>query len=533
MAPKKRAGDGKRVAVYARFSSENQRDESIDAQLRAVRKHCEEHGFQIVKEYIDRAKSATTDKRPEFQKMVEESALGLFDLVIVHKFDRFSRDRYDSAVYKRKLQKNGVRLFSVLEQLDGSPESIMMESVLAGMAEYYSKNLAREVRKGMNETALQCRHTGGIPPLGYDVDPVSKRLVVNEGEAMAVRMIFRLYNAGYGYGDIMASLNENGYKTKYGQPFGKNSLYSIIQNEKYSGVYVFNRATSKDEFAKTRNTHASKDDDDIIRIDGGVPAIVSKGDFEAARQRMEANRHRPGAYNAKENYLLSGLVTCGICGHAMTGNMRHAGRNKTRYVTYKCSYRYNVKAGGCKNREIRKEALEGFVLSEMRRLIFNDEAVPRLLRMLNDYRQRKSARDAGDAEVVRARLDSVTAQIGNIVGAIASGYLQPEFKQKLEELEEQKAACELQLGELSAPEAAPAVTEETLRSLVAQFGRFVAEQNIPECKKFVRSFVEKVVVFPERVEVVLKVNPAPGSDDGPTIKSEETVKEIRGKFRVA
>lgn len=531
MNKKKRVSDSKRVAAYARFSSDNQRDESIDAQLRAIHKYCEDNGFRIVKEYIDRAKSATTDKRPGFQQMIADSALGIFDVAMVHKLDRFSWDRYDAAVYKRKLQKNGVLLFSVIEQLDGSPESIMMESVLAGMAEYYSRNLAREVRKGMNETALQCKHTGGIPPLGYDVDPTTRKLVVNETEAVAVRLIFRLYNEGYGYGYIQDQLNARGYRSKANRPFGKNSLYSILANEKYSGMYVFNRAASRDDFSKTRNTHTSKEDGDIIRIDGGVPAVVSKGDFDTARRRMEENRHRPGAYSAKENYLLSGLVVCGECGHAMTGNMRYSGRNKTKYASYKCSYRANNKA--CKNKEIRKEYLEQFVLSEMQRLIFNDSAIPKLVEKLNDYQTQRTARDSADTEVVRAKVADIDRQIGNIIGAIASGFSQPEFRQKMVELEERKAACEGQLTEISVPAEVPVVTEDTLRRLFSMFREFVVERNIPECKKFVRSFVDRVIVFHDRVEVVLRVSATPGKGDGLTIKTEEGVKEIRGKFRVA
>jgi site-specific DNA recombinase len=174
-----------RAAAYARYSSDNQREESIDAQLRAIREYCDRNGIRLVKIYTDEARSATTDDRPGFLQMIQDSALGLFDAVIVHKLDRFSRDRYDSAFYKRQLKKNGVRLISVLENLDDSPESIILESVLEGMAEYYSRNLAREVMKGMKETALQCKHTGGKPPLGYDVAP-DGTYVINEQEAKAV-----------------------------------------------------------------------------------------------------------------------------------------------------------------------------------------------------------------------------------------------------------------------------------------------------------------------------------------------------------
>ena len=196
--------------------------------------------------------------------MIADSGKGLFDIVLVHKLDRFSRDRYDSAIYKKKLKKNHVKLCSVLERMDDSPESIMMEAVLEGMSEYYSKNLAREVRKGMNETALQCKHTGGCPPLGYDLDE-NRHLIINESEAQAVRIIFQMFADGHGYSTIIDYLNAHGYKTKRGKMFGKNSLYEILSNEKYTGVFVFNKAAARAD--GKRNNHAQKDSD--IRIEGG------------------------------------------------------------------------------------------------------------------------------------------------------------------------------------------------------------------------------------------------------------------------
>ncbi len=275
---------GLRAAIYARFSSDNQRDESIDAQIRAIEEYAKRNNIDIVKVYSDRAKSATTDKRPDFQQMVDDSALGLFDLVIVHKLDRFSRDKHDSVHYKRKLRKNNVKVISVLEHLDDSPESGILESVLEGMAEYYSKNLAREVMKGMRENAYQCKHTGGTPPLGYDVDPTTQKYVINPYEAEAVKLIFELYLEGQGYKNIINELNARSYKTKKGNPFGKNSIHDLLVNEKYSGTYVFNRASSKNWDGK-RNNHGSKNNDDMIRIPGGIPAIVSIDAFENVQKR--------------------------------------------------------------------------------------------------------------------------------------------------------------------------------------------------------------------------------------------------------
>ncbi|WP_455796468.1 recombinase family protein [Clostridium butyricum] len=209
-----------KAAIYARYSSDNQREESIEAQIRAINEFAERENIQIVKTYIDEARSATTDDRPQFLKMIKESELGLFDTLIVHKLDRFSRNRYDSAFYKKKLKDNNVRLISVLEHLDNSPESIILESVLEGMAEYYSVNLSREVMKGMRETALQCKHNGGLPPLGYDVAK-DKTYIINPNEAKAVKLIYELYSNGVGYNLILSRLNELGYKTKKGKFLGK------------------------------------------------------------------------------------------------------------------------------------------------------------------------------------------------------------------------------------------------------------------------------------------------------------------------
>ena len=181
-----------RGVIYARFSSTNQRDESIDAQERAIKKFAQKYNIVIAKEYIDRAKSATTADRPEFQRMIKDSAKGDFQVVLVHKLDRFARNRYDSLVYRAMLQKNHVELISISEPYDeNAPASSLMLGILEVMNEFYSKNLAIEVRKGLEENALKCIHTGGTPPLEYEVDKVKRRLVINEEEAEADRYIKR------------------------------------------------------------------------------------------------------------------------------------------------------------------------------------------------------------------------------------------------------------------------------------------------------------------------------------------------------
>ena len=251
-----------------------------------------------------------------------DAQTGLFNCVIVHKLDRFSRDRYDSAFYKRLLKKKGIRLISVLENLNDSPESIILESVLEGMAEYYSKNLAREVRKGMNENAIKAKHNGGVPPLGYDVTK-DMGYAINEVEA-AVRHIFDMYAEGYGYGKIIEVLNSEDYKTKTGHSFGKNSIADILRNEKYIGRYVFNKRLKKG------SNRQYKPDDEITRIDGALPAIISTGTWDKVQQILGGRKRMP-RQGGKRTYILTGKIVCGECGAAYVG-----GRGDKRYYQYQC-----------------------------------------------------------------------------------------------------------------------------------------------------------------------------------------------------
>ena len=343
-----------RVAQYARFSSDNQRSESIDAQIRAMNQYCKQQHWQIVATYADEAYSATTDKRPQFQQMIADSSEKMFDVVLVHKLDRFARNRYDSCLYKQKLQKNNVRLCSVLERIDDSPESILLEGLIESINEFYSANLARESLKGLKENALKCIHNGESAGLGYDVDD-TRHLVINQEEAKIVALVFSLCLCGYSCKVIAEMLNAEGYKTKRGTYFKSTSVYGLIRNEKYTGVYIFNRRAGKGIDGK-RNSHKNKPHEEIIRIEGGIPAIISREVWETAQKMMLLKSRR--LHNTKTMYLLCGKMTCGICGKTMYGSIRYR-NDKTSFHTYVC----RTKSTECSNyKEIDKESLESYVL---------------------------------------------------------------------------------------------------------------------------------------------------------------------------
>ena len=491
-----------RACAYIRYSSDNQRDESLEAQIRAIKEFASINGYEIVKIYQDKAKSATTDRRPGFQQMIKDSTSNIFDVVIVHKLDRFSRDKYDSAQYKRKLKQNGVKLISVTENLDGSPESVILESVIEGMAEYYSKNLAREVMKGMKETAYQARHTGGIPPLGYDVNE-DKKYVINEKEAESVRLIFEMYTSRYTLSQMVDELNSRGFRTKAGAIFKSNSINSILTNEKYTGVYIFNKSAKKDAYGR-RNSHLQKDPSEIIRIEGGIPQIVDKTIYEKAQEILRSRKKSKAVNKAKESYLLSGIIRCGECGYAMYGNRRQA-KSKPLYVSYRCGCRKRTSSNVCNNKEIRKEYIEEYVLTELESRIFNDKAIPVLVEGINENLKKQSQGEEDKRGVIEKELKEIKKQIDNIVIAITNGFIQEEFKVKMENLKERKIYLEGKLVDIEASQSVTKVTEEDIRRLLTGFKEYVVTKNIPECKNFIQDFVKEVIVYKTHVEVVFNV----------------------------
>jgi len=301
-----------RAVIYARYSSSGQREESIEGQIRECREFAQRKGFIVVGEYIDRALSGKTDKRPDFQRMLRDSERGCFEALIMWKMDRFARNRYDSAIYKYKLKKNGTQIFYVKETIPEGPEGIILESVMEGYAEYYSENLSQNVKRGRYDSALELK-TLGQKIIGYKRGSDGRYAVV-DSEAAIVRRIFEEYAEGKSAKDIYTQLNEEGHRTSLGGPFNKNSLRRILENEKYAGVY---------EYAD-------------IRVEDGVPAIVDRELFEKVQKMIK--QHHDAPHQIRDRFMLTGRLYCGHCGASMTGDCgtSHTGQV---YSYYTCNNR--------------------------------------------------------------------------------------------------------------------------------------------------------------------------------------------------
>lgn len=477
------------AVIYARFSSDNQREESIDAQIRLITEYADSNGYKIIKTYVDRAKSAKTDNRPEFQNMIKDSATGIFSTVIVHKLDRFSRDRYDSANYKRKLRRNGTRVVSVLENLDDSPESIILESMLEGMAEYYSANLAREVMKGMTQNALQAKQTGGKPPLGFAVAE-DKTYILNEQEAPIIKLIYKKYLDGYTYTEILNELSRLGYKTQRGTAFSKGGINKILSNEKYCGTYIFNQYANKNAQGK-RNSSVKKKVEDIIRIEGGMPVVISKEDFEAVNKRMMENKRTRGTKKAKTSYLLSGIIRCGECGYAMHGNKRPSG-NDGIYISYRCGGRKSKRI--CTNTEIRRDLIEEYILSELETRLLSKDVISGIVKYVNTKLLLEGEQDGDRLQDMQSKLKQVEEEINNIVQAVIAGLNSATLTTKIHELETAKSNLELEIAITESKdqeEMATKITEEQVEVMIADIKQYVTERNLPQCKRLIKGFVKE------------------------------------------
>ena len=400
----------RRAAIYGRYSSHLQKDTSIEQQFTEIRKYCRDNDIYIVSEYADRGISGTTDERPEFQRMIKDSAKGKFNFVVVWKVDRFARNRYDSAMYKAKLKKNGIKVLYAKEAIPDGPEGILLESILEGSAEYYSANLAQNIKRGMEANARECKITNGSLPLGYrkssdmryEIDPVGAEIV---------RKIYNMYSDGISTVNICAALNAHGYKTKKGTPFNKNSLRKILSNERYTGVYIYGD----------------------MRIDGGIPAIIDKELFEKAGKMMEYHAKSPAA-SVDFQYLLTGKLFCGHCGEPMIG-MSGTGKSGNKFAYYSCA---NKRRGdkSCSKKNVAKDEIESEVVKRTMQYVLQDDIIENISQAAVDLQERD--RDTSVLDGLKAKLRETESSLNNIMKAIEKGIFNDTTAARMQQLEDDK-----------------------------------------------------------------------------------------------
>lgn len=405
----------KTACLYLRYSSSNQTEQSIEGQMHVCQDFCKRHNIRIVEMYIDRATSASKDieKRVEFLKMIKDSEKGNFDAVIVYKLDRFARSRYDSATYKYRLKRNGVQLISATENITQDPEGIILESVLEGMAEFYSAELSQKINRGMKESAMKHNSIGGAIPLGYKT--VDKKLVIDETTAPIVREAFQMYADGESVAEICRTFNNRGYKTSKGTRFGKSSFTKIFRNEKYIGVYKYHDYRAEDV----------------------IPPIIDKDLWDRVQVRVGKIKKAPARNKAKHTYLLTGKLFCGHCGSSM-----NADGNSNGYLYYRCYGKKNMNES-CKKRNMEKNLIERLVAQDAMSFL-TDEYIEKIATIACDRNKQEIESDS-PIPVIRARIRQVDVSLNNLLKAIETGSAPDMLVKRMGELETEKKDMEVQL----------------------------------------------------------------------------------------
>ena len=459
---------GLTAVIYARYSSDNQREESIEGQIREVTAFAEKNGIRVLRHYIDRAFSAKTDNRPEFQAMIKDSGKKLFDLILVWKLDRFARNRYDSARYKAALKKNGVKVVSATEVISDGAEGIILESVLEGYAEYYSAELSEKVVRGMTDNVLNCKSNGGNRTFGYLIDE-NKQFQIDPITAPFVLKAFEMYSDGKTMKQIVDSLNEAGIRNVRKKPLTYSGMEHLLKNRRYIGEYRYRDTVVPD----------------------GIPAIVSKDLFERVQKRLEKNRRAPARFKAEEEYLLTTKLFCGTCGSYCYGESG-TGRNGEVHHYYKC---FSAKRHrGCSRKAVKKNWIEEMVIESTMDMIQDDKRIAAITSSVMALQAEENAR----LPLLEKQLQETEQAIENLLDAIQRGVLTKSTKDRLEQLEAAKEELEknIALEKLAKPK----LTEEQITHWLEQF-RTLDMSKKEHRQTLIDTFINRIYLYDDHMVI--------------------------------
>ena len=465
------------AVIYARYSSHSQTEQSIEGQLHDGYAYAEKCGYRVIGEYIDRALTGTKDDRPDFQRMIRDAEKHQFQVVIVWKLDRFARNRYDSAMYKRILKKHGVRVVSVMENITDTPEGIILEGMLEALAEYYSANLSENIKRGQQENLKKGWFPGGPPPMGYRVE--DHRLVPDERWAPLLLEIYTRYASGEGLALISEDLNARGYRTRQGHLFRPATFDRVIPNPAYIGQYTYGGTVVSDM----------------------CPPIVPEDIYRKAIARRERNRRAPAAGRSAVDYLLTGKMFCGRCGSPMVGD---CGTSKTgeRHVYYSCAA-HKKRAANCRKKSEKKDFIEWYVC---------EQTVYYILRPDRMHLIAAQVVDLFNADIDDSKLKSLERSARRIADEsnslmdkliYAPKNIAVQIMEKMEQLEAQRIDIEMDLSKLRMQQQVP-ISEKDVIAWLSTLSRGDL-MDLAFRKDIISTFINSVYLYDDKIVIFYNI----------------------------
>ncbi|WP_317400342.1 recombinase family protein, partial [Anaerotruncus colihominis] len=407
------------AVIYARYSSHNQRDVSIEQQVKQCQEFAQQNNFQIIEIYADRAISGKTDKRPNFQRMMRDAEKKKFKYVIAWKSNRMGRNMLQAMMNEAKLNDLGIRVLYAEEDFDDTAAGRFALRSMMNVNQFYSENMAEDIKRGLYDNAAKCKIANGGLPLGYKKGD-DLRYALDPPNDEIVREIFSRTACGDSFADIAADLNARGIKTSRGKTWGKNSFHALLTNERYTGVYIYGD----------------------IRIEGGVPQIVDKGLFFRVQEVLKTKKNPQGRHRINGDYLLTGKLFCGHCKSPMAG-ISGTGKNGKLHHYYICQKRRMEKS--CDKANIRRDKIEHEVAVAIRNYIMRDDVLEWIadsaMTFAKEYRNQTCI---GSLETQLAENKQATK---NLLTAIEHGIITSTTKDRLLELEREQAILVSRLDE--------------------------------------------------------------------------------------
>ena len=501
-----------RAAIYLRVSTGRQaeQDLSIPDQKAQTKAWAAQRGWTVVAEYVEPGASATDDKRPEFQRMIERACDGenAFDVIVVHSFSRFFRDAFGLEFYVRKLAKHGVRLVSITQELGDDPAQVMMRQVIALFDEYQSKENGKHTLRSMKENARQGYWNGSHPPFGYKSveaerrgSRTKKKLAIDEVEAEQVRFIFRLFLDGengsgpMGVKGVVNWLNERGYRTRSGASWGVSQIHSLLTHPVYAGRLRFN-------FTNNR-TGQRNPENEVIYCD--APAIVEQATFDRVQCLLKARNPRVVAPRVITGpILLTGLAVCATCGGGMTLRTGTSHRGDV-YKYYTCSTQARQGKAGCQGRSIRMDKLDTLVTRHLAERLFQPDRLSELLSTLIARRTEKAIAVERRTATLEREANETDARLRRLYRLVEEGVAEMDATLK-ERIATLRSARDIAFGALERAKSGGSQTAQLTPVLIEKFGRTMRQNlttgEIPFRKAYLGSLLERVEVDDREIRVL-------------------------------
>ena len=495
------------AALYARVSSDRQDvDLSISAQLRALRDYAEKNNYLVVREYIDEAESGRVADRPQFRQMLDAASGddAPFEEILVWKFSRFTRKREHAVAFKSMLRRRGVRVVSITEHADDSPTGKLMEAIIESVDEFYSENLAQEVTRGMREAASRGYWVSTYAPYGYkkvrikDGAKERPKLELDPPADAVVRRIFEMTLQGRSLLDIVRTLNAEGIPTRNGGRWLKNTVHGMLTNESYAGTLVWGKR--------------SKDKTPPVRVEGAVPAIVSREEFERVQELLKSRAPKVvHPRRASSPYLLSGLLKCESCGRALTAAEAKSGK----YTYYVCQSLMKRGKEACATPRLNAKRFEETIIGQIRDHILTESNIRDLVRMLDEEMDGVAREQRQKLESIEQELEDVRRRLSRVWQVVENTDLEmADASERIKEHRERQQRLEIAADEARAVLAERRVmldSAETVAAFAAEMSEFLQTSEITETRAFVRSFVKAILVRPGRATILYTIPTPPDS----------------------